>query len=57
MISKLVCFLIGHTFREKAFTGKTYEVVDRLTGGKLIGQYYVWKKCDQCPRCGKKLAD
>ena len=55
MLPKLICKLLGHKNRIKAFTGQyddKYKEVDPFGRPAAI---YVWKYLDKCDRCGVPL--
>ncbi len=54
MFNKIVCFFFGHIFREKVFSGQTFEATTTL-GTPIKGTCYTWEWLDRCPRCGQKI--
>ena len=55
MINRLICFLLGHIYREQVFTGDQYDSTNILTGQSCKGNYYVWVDLEHCPRCRRNL--
>jgi hypothetical protein len=52
MVKKLWCFIWGHKFVIKSFTGQTKKVINAFRGEEDI-QYYKWSKTPFCLRCCK----
>lgn len=48
---KLICFLFGHKFITKEFSGRTTVDVDSWLGLRTT-HYYTWRELPWCPRCG-----
>jgi hypothetical protein len=52
MIKKLICFIWGHIFVAKAYTGNIQKVIGPL-GNEHTISLYLWEAQKYCPRCGK----
>jgi hypothetical protein len=52
MIKKLICWLLGHKFIVKVFTGRVQTVA--TYGGHCDVEYYKWVQSPFCLRCGNK---
>lgn len=53
MINWLRCFILGHKFVSRYFSGKTFDTHDRLTGKTVKGNFYEMRINSFCHRCGK----
>lgn len=54
MINKIICWLVGHILREKAYVG----MAEGSERNDIFGRQtklYDYKYWDKCPRCGAKL--
>jgi len=52
MIKKVLCYLFGHKFIAKCYTGEQYRTYHPLTGIKTIGEYFRYEAQKWCLRCG-----
>jgi hypothetical protein len=51
MFKNLICFLFGHKFMTKAYTGNSMPVVGLLEN-KYTVSLYIWEPQKFCLRCG-----
>ena len=51
MIKKLICFLWGHKFMAKAYTGQSMKITNYL-GQESLASLYRWEAQKYCLRCG-----
>ena len=54
MIPRIICFLFGHVFKQKVYTGQTYEGSNML-GSRFLVSLYRWEYLKRCARCGRLL--
>lgn len=54
MLIKLFCYLWGHKFIVKAFTGKTFKTYHPLVNEQIDGHYWKYEQIAFCSRCGIK---
>jgi hypothetical protein len=55
MIKKFICWLFGHKFVAKVFTGEVQTV--STYGGHCDVEYYKWVRYPFCLKCGKTNPD
>lgn len=53
MLTRFICWLLGHRYWAKAFTGQSVRVKRALGYEEDVG-VYVWEKQKFCLRCGKE---
>lgn len=57
MLSKLICWLIGHSKYQDLYSGQNAIITSKLTGEPMTIPLMYRKEMPDCQRCGKKLEE